>query len=510
MNGREADCSQADEFPPAVSRWNGRGFLFPRRMAARRSDTISGKEDTRVFDYENEDEREAFIQQIEDLIQRKRYPELRDLLIPMEAADIALIMEELGPERMPLVFRLLPKELAAEVFVELDSDEQELLIHGFSNTELKEVLDELYLDDTVDIVEEMPANVVKRILRHSDPEMRKSINEILKYPEDSAGSIMTTEFVDLKETLTVEDALKHIRRTGPDKETINISYVIDNNRHLIGLVSIRTLLLADDDSLIRDIMETNIVSVSTLDDQESVARTLSKYDFLAVPVVDTVNRLVGIVTVDDAMDVLQEETTEDIEKMAAILPSDKPYLKTGVLETWKARTPWLMVLMLSATFTGIILTHFEAALASCAILTSFIPMLSGTGGNSGTQASTAIIRALSLGEVHFSDLLQVLWKEFRVSIVCGLCLAAANFGKMMLVDHWLFHNPSVTPLVALVVCATLVGTVLCAKLVGCSLPILAEKVGFDPAVMASPFISTIVDSLSLLIYFRFATLILHI
>ena len=463
-----------------------------------------------MFDYENENERAELVEKIEDLIVRKRYAELRDLLLPMEAADIALIMEDLGPERMPLVFRLLPKELAAEVFVELDSDEQELLIQGFSNTELKEVLDELYLDDTVDIVEEMPANVVKRILRHSDPETRKSINEILKYPEDSAGSIMTTEFVDLKEHLTVEDALKHIRRTGPDKETINVSYVIDSNRHLIGLVTIRTLLLAEDDARIGDIMETNIVSVQTMDDQETVAQALSKYDFLALPVVDRENRLVGIVTVDDAIDVLQEETTEDIEKMAAILPSDKPYLKTGVFETWKARTPWLMILMLSATFTGIILTHFEDALASCAILTSFVPMLSGTGGNSGTQASTAIIRALSLNEVRFSDLLQVIWKEFRVSIICGICLAAANFVKMMLIDRWLLHNPTVTPMVALVVCCTLVGTVLCAKLVGCSLPILAEKIGFDPAVMASPFISTIVDSLSLLIYFRFATLILGI
>ena len=394
--------------------------------------------------------------------------------------------------------------------MELDSDQQELLIQSFSNTELKEVLDELYLDDTVDIVEEMPANVVKRILKHSDPEMRKSINEILKYPDDSTGSIMTTEFVDLKEDMTVEAALKRIRRTGPDKETINVCYVIDEGRHLIGLLSIRTLLLADDDDIIGDIMERNFISVQTLDDQESTARALSKYDFLALPVVDTENRLVGIVTVDDAMDVLQEEVTEDIEKMAAILPSDKPYLKTGPLETWKARTPWLLVLMLSATFTGIILTHFESALASCAILTSFIPMLSGTGGNSGTQASTAVIRALSLGEVRFSDLVRVLWKEFRVSICCGLCLAAANFIKMMLVDRWLLHNPTVTPTVALVVCATLIGTVMVAKLVGCSLPILAEKVGFDPAVMASPFISTIVDSLSLVIYFQFASLILGV
>ena len=458
--------------------------------------------------FEHQDTQTDLLEQIEDLIHEKRYAQLRDLLVPMEAPDIAQLCADLDENTLPLVFRLLPKEQAAEVFVELDSDQQEMLIQGFSNTELKEVLDELYLDDTVDIVEEMPANVVKRILRHSDPETRKSINEILKYPDDSTGSIMTTEFVDLKATMTVEDALKRIRRTGPDKETINICYVIDDQRHLLGLLSIRTLLLAEDDDIIDDIMEHHIISVHTLDDQESTARVLSKYDFLALPVVDTENRLVGIVTVDDAMDVLQEEVTEDIELMAAILPGDKPYLKTGVLETWKARTPWLLVLMLSATFTGIILTHFENALAACAILTSFIPMLSGTGGNSGTQASTAVIRALSLGELRFSDLPRVIWKEFQVSITCGLCLAAANFVKMMVVDRWLMHNPAVTPLVALVVCTTLVGTVMCAKLVGCSLPLLAKKLHFDPAVMASPFISTIVDSLSLLIYFRFASLFL--
>ena len=460
--------------------------------------------------FELENEPEELLKKIEDLIQRKQYTQLRDLLLPMEAPDISRLCEDMDEKTLPLMFRLLPKEQAAEVFVELDSDQQEMLIQGFSNTELKEVLDELYLDDTVDIVEEMPANVVKRILRHSDPEMRKSINEILKYPEDCAGSIMTTEFVDLKETMTVEDALKRIRRTGPDKETINICYVIDEQRHLIGVLSIRTLLLAEEDDVIGDIMERNFICVQTLDDQESTARALSKYDFLALPVVDTETRLVGIVTVDDAMDVLQEEVTEDIEKMAAILPSDKPYLKTGVWETWKARTPWLLVLMLSATFTGIILTHFESALMSCAILTSFVPMLSGTGGNSGTQASTAVIRALSLGEVHFSDVLRVLWKEFRVALSCGVCLAAANFVKMLLVDRWLLQNPAVTPMVALVVCITLVGTVLCAKLVGCSLPLLAEKIGFDPAVMASPFISTIVDSISLLIYFQVASLILGV
>ncbi|MCI9461198.1 MAG: magnesium transporter [Oscillibacter sp.] len=423
--------------------------------------------------FELQNERTELLEKIEELFGRKRYAELRDLLLPMEAADIASLCQDLD-EKVPVVFRLLPKELAAEVFVELDSDDQELLIHSFSNTELKEVLDELYLDDAADIVEEMPAGVVKRILRHCDP----------------------------------EDALKRIRRTGPDKETINICYVIDDRRHLIGLLTIRTLLLAEEDDVIGDIMERNLIAVQTLDDQEAVARALGKYDFLALPVVDKEERLVGIVTVDDAIDVLQEEVTEDIEKMAAMLPGDKPYLKTGIFETWKARTPWLMLLMLSATFTGIILTHFEKSLMACAILTSFIPMLSGTGGNSGTQASTAVIRALSLGEVRFSDLFQVLWKEFWVSVCCGLCLAAANFVKMMLVDRWLLQNPTVTPQVALVVCATLVGTVLCAKLVGCSLPLLAKRIGFDPAVMASPFITTIVDALSLLIYFRFASAIL--
>jgi len=461
-------------------------------------------------DMETVEERlDELLETVEDLTERKQFADLRDLLMPLEAADIAAMFEDLG-ERVPVLFRLLPKELAAEVFVELESDSQKLLITGFSNTELKEVLDELYLDDTVDIVEEMPANVVTRILKHTDPETRKSINEILKYPEDSAGSIMTTEFVDLKEQMTVAEALKRIRRTAPDKETINVCYVIDKNRHLIGFLSIRSLLLAEEDDIIGEIMDRNFIAVQTLDDQETTAQALSKYDFLALPVVDTENRLVGIVTVDDAMDVIEEETTEDFEKMAAMLPSDKPYLKTGVFETWKARTPWLLMLMLSATFTGIILTHFENALAACGILTAFIPMLSGTGGNSGTQASTAIIRALSLDEVRFSDLLRVLWKEFRVSLCCGICLAAANFVKMMLVDRMLLNNPSVTPMVAAVVCATLVGTVLCAKLVGCSLPILAEKIGLDPAVMASPFITTIVDALSLLIYFRFATMLLGI
>ena len=448
------------------------------------------------------------LEQLMELVQTKQFRKLRSILMEMNEVDVAEFLDELGPEETILVFRLLPKEQAAEVFVELDSEEQEVLIQSFSNTELKEVLDELYLDDAVDIVEEMPANVVKRILRHADPDVRKSINEILKYPDDCAGSIMTTEYVDLKATMTVEDALKRIRRTGPDKETINICYVIDEGRHLLGYLSIRTILLSEEDDVVGDIMDTHVISANTLDDQEDVAQTLNKYDFLALPIVDTENRLVGIVTVDDAMDVLQEEVTEDIEKMAAILPSDKPYLKTGVFETWRSRIPWLMLLMLSATFTGIIITSFESALAACVVLTSFIPMLSGTGGNSGSQSSVAVIRALSLDEIDFSDLVAVVWKEIRVAVLCGVCLAAANFVKMMVVDRWLMHNPEVTPLVALVVCLTLVFTVLCAKVVGCTLPMAAEKLGIDPAVMASPFITTIVDALSLLIYFFFATWIL--
>ena len=457
-----------------------------------------------------EERRDELLEEIEEMTRRKQYKALRDILVELEPADIADLFDDLPEEMLPLLFRLLPKEPAAELFVELEPDVQEMLIRGFSNTELKEVLDELYLDDAVDIVEEMPAGVVKRILKHADPDTRKSINEILKYPEDTAGSLMTTEFVDLKRDMTVEDALKRIRRTGTDKETINVCYVVDPARKLLGIASLRTILLSDEDDSIEDIMDPNVISVTTLEDKEDVAQTFSKYNFIALPVVDKENRLVGIITVDDAIDVMEEETTEDFEKMAAMLPSDKPYLRTGVLETWKARIPWLLILMLSATFTGIILNHYETALAACIVLNSFIPMLTGTGGNSGTQASTAVIRALSLDEVEFSDLGHVIWKELRVALLCGACLGGANFVKMMLVDRTLLHNTAVTPTVALVVCLTLVFVVFFAKLVGCSLPILAERIGLDPAVMASPFISTIVDAISLIIYFRFASLLLGI
>ncbi len=457
-----------------------------------------------------EEMRDELLEGIKELLRRKQYGALRELLTDLEPADIASIFEDLDAESIPLLFRLLPKEPAAEVFVELEPDAQEMLIRGFSNTELKEVLDELYLDDAVDIVEEMPANVVKRILKHADPDTRKSINEILKYPEDSAGAMMTTELLDLKRTMTMADAFKRIRRQGEDMETINVCYVTDEQRHLLGIVSIRTLLLADDDDTVGDVMDPNVISVTTLEDKEDVAQTFSKYDFIALPVVDQENRLVGIITVDDAIDVMEAEATEDFEKMAAMLPSDKPYLKTGVLETWKARIPWLMVLMLSATFTGMILNHYETALAACLVLNAFIPMITGTGGNSGTQASVAVIRALSLDEVNFRDIGRVVWKELRVALLCGACLGGANFVKMLLVDRALLHNAAVTPTVALVVCLTLVFVVCFAKLVGCALPILAERVGLDPAVMASPFISTIVDAVSLIIYFRFASLLLGI
>ena len=445
------------------------------------------------------------LEQLMELVRTKQFRKLRSILMEMNEVDIAEFLDELGPEETILVFRLLPKEQAAEVFAELeDSDDQERLINALNDKELREVLDELYLDDTVDVIEDMPANVVSRILRNSDPASRSQINQLLNYPKDSAGSIMTTEYVFLHPDATVEESFARIRKEGMDKETIYTCYVTQN-RVLLGVVTVRRLLLSAYETKIRDIMETNVLSVNTHDDKEDVAQMLNKYDLSAIPVVDGDNRLVGIVTFDDAMDVIEEETTEDFEKMAAILPSDKPYLKTGVVETWRSRIPWLMLLMLSATFTGIIITKFESALAACVVLTSFIPMLSGTGGNSGSQSSVAVIRALSLDEIDFSDLIAVVWKESRVAVLCGICLACANFVKMMVVDRWLMNNPAVTPMVALVVCLTLVFTVLCAKVVGCTLPMAAEKIGIDPAVMASPFITTIVDALSLLIYFFFAT-----
>ena len=436
---------------------------------------------------------------LEALLVEKKYSTIRDILSTMNPADIASVFDGLdyflayllfmglllyipGISLGALLFRLLPKELAAETFVEMEPDAQELLIRGFSDSELREVLDELYVDDAVDIVEEMPANVVRRILSQADPDMRKDINEILRYPENSAGSIMTTEYVSLRPGMTVEEAILRIRRTGVDKETIYTCYVT-KNRTLIGLVSVKDLLLAqDDDETVDKIMETNVISVHTHTDQEEVARMFSKYNFLALPVVDTENRMVGIVTFDDAMDVMEDEATD--------------------------RIPWLMLLMVSATFTGLIITHFESALAAQVALTAFIPMLMDTGGNSGSQSSVTVIRALSLGEIEFSDLPRVVWKEIRTAVLCGISLAAACFAKIMLVDRLMLGNKDVTCLVALVVCATMALTVLVAKVIGCALPMLAKKLGFDPAVMASPFITTIVDALSLLIYFGIASVLL--
>lgn len=448
---------------------------------------------------------------IECLLKDKKYSSLRDVLTTMNPVDIAGIFEEIQDEKMPLLYRLLPKDTAADAFVEMDDDTQQFLIHSLSDIELKEVLDDMFLDDVVDMIEEMPANVVKRILRQSSPEDRAKINMLLKFPEDSAGSIMTTELVILRPSMTAEEAIKRIRRTGVDKETIYTCYVADNLSRLTGIVTIKDLLLADDDTVVSDMMDTNVISVTTLTDQEEVASIIKKYDFLALPVVDKENRLVGIVTVDDAVDVMQEEATEDIQKMAAITPNtDTPYLKIGIFRTWKDRIPWLLLLMISATFTGMIISSFEGALAASVVLTAFIPMLMDTGGNTGSQASVTVIRALSLHEVEFKDILRVLWKEVRVAVLCGVSLAMAAFLKIMLVDRLLLSNTEVTIPVAVVVCLTLAITVVVAKIIGCCLPLFAYKLGFDPAVMASPFITTIVDAVSLAVYFIIATNILNL
>lgn len=441
------------------------------------------------------------------LVSERKYSLLRSLITDSEPADIAELFNGLTPEQIPVIFRLLPKELAAEVFVELDFDLQKLLINAFSDTELRAVLDELFDDDTVDIIDEMPANVVKRILANSSPETRRTINELLKYPEDSAGSIMTTEYVRLRDSLTVDEAFAHIRRVAIDKETVYVCYVTDDSNHLTGFVTALSLMLSGRDARIADIMEHNVISAKTLDDKEYVANIISKYDFLALPIVDAEKRLVGIVTVDDAIDVMHEKAEEDFAKMAAITPNEKPYLRTSVLEIWKTRIPWLFLLMISATFTGMIISSFENALAAQVVLTAFIPMLMDTGGNAGSQASVTIIRGLSLGEIRFRDILPVIWKELRVAVMCGLSLAAATFVKILLVDK-LIMGQEITLLIALVICLTLCVTVLCAKLIGCTLPLIAQKAGFDPAVMASPFITTIVDAVSLVVYFRLATLLL--
>ncbi len=455
-------------------------------------------------------EMEEIREKIVSLYSEKKYLEIKAILTEMNPVDVALLFDEFESDRQILLFRLLPKEEAAETFVELDNDSQEAIIRAFSDMEIREVLDELYLDDTVDIIEEMPATIVKRILKNTDAQTRASINTLLKYPEDSAGSIMTPEFVDLKKTNTVEDAIKRIRRTGVDKETIYTCYVTDESRHLIGVTTVKELLLHENDVKIEDLMETNVIYINTHDDQETAADLLSKYDFLALPVVDMEQRLVGIITVDDAMDVLVDENTEDIHKMNAIMPNEKPYLKMGIFETWKSRIIWLLCLMVSATFTSMIINAFENQLSALIVLTSFVPMLTGTSGNAGGQASAVIIRALSLKEVDYKDIFKVLWKEFRVGIVCGVTLAVVNFVKIWLIDRSLLGMSDITVWVDLVISLTLVIEVIFAKMVGCTFPILAKKMKLDPAVISSPFITTVMDALSLLIYFCLATAILNI
>lgn len=441
--------------------------------------------------------------EILELLKNRQYTNLRQHLAEMNHADIAVIMEELPEEEMLKIFRILPKDMAADVFSYLEVESQQFIITSLSDKEAANIIDNLMADDATDFLEEMPANVVKKLLANANPETRRDINHLLRYPEDSAGSIMTVEYVDLKENLTVAEAIERIRNVGLDSETINICYVLDAQRTLVGTVALRYLLLSQPEERIGDIMHENVISLHTLMDQEEVAHQFQKYDFIAMPVVDNENRLVGIITVDDVVDIMEEEATEDMEKMAAIVPSDKPYMKTGVWETFKKRIPWLLLLMISATFTGKIISSFEDALSACVILTAYIPMLMDTGGNAGGQASVTIIRGLSLNEIEFRDMFRIIWKEVRVAVVCGITLGAANFAKLIFMDH-------VTVTVALVICATLIATVFIAKVVGCTLPMFAKKIGWDPAVMASPFITTIVDALSLMIYFQIATRVLGI
>lgn len=442
--------------------------------------------------------------QIKDLLENKKYHQIRELLVDLNEADIAEIIETINErEDVVRLFRLLPKDSAADVFSYIPVEYEQMIIESLTNREIGQIMNDLYSDDAVDMLEEMPANVVKRVLAVTDKETRRDINSLLKYPEDSAGSIMTVEFVDLRAYMSVSDAITRIRQIGLDKETINVCYVTDAQKHLLGIVTLREIILASENESIKELMTENVITVHTLDDQEEVAKQFQKYDFAAMPVVDNENRLVGIITVDDVMDILEEEATEDIEMMAAITPTDQPYMKTSVWETYKKRIPWLLLLMISASITGKIIQGFESALSTYVILTAFIPMLMDTGGNCGSQASVSVIRALSLDEVEFKELPLIIWKEMKVSIIVGGTLAIANFAKILLIDQ-------TTTLVAFVVCLTLFVTVVVAKLVGCVLPILADKIGFDPAVMASPFITTIVDALSLLVYFNVAGMLLNL
>ena len=460
------------------------------------------------LDYETIVEKQT--DQLTELLDRRDMKELQRRMEELNEFDVAEFLSEIDDNRMPMVFRLLSKETAADVFANFEAPEQERIINAITDSELAGIMEELYVDDAVDIVEELPANVVKRVMRAATPQTRNLINQYLHYPENSAGSIMTAEFVDLKKYMSVKESIARIRRIGEDRETIYVCFVIAADRRLEGIVTVKDLLLSDDDTVIEDLMETNVIFASTTEDQESVSEKFADYDLMALPVVDNEGRLVGIVTVDDVMDVMEQEATEDIEKLAGMLPSDKPYSRTGIVETWKNRIPWLMFLMLSATFTSMILTSFEDMLAVQAGLVAFIPMLMGTGGNSGAQASTAVIRALSLGDIEPRDALSVMWRELRVAFLCGIALAAVNFVKMLLLDGMLLHNDAVTVPVAATVSMSIVFIVLFAKSVGSMLPILAEKLGVDPAVMANPLISTVTDAVSLLIYIYVAKLILHI
>ena len=448
-----------------------------------------------------------------ELLHSRKLKSLQYELEDMNEFDIAEFLTELGEEdklKMASVFRLLSKEQGAEVFAELDAPEQEVIINSITDKELTEIVEDMYVDDAVDMMEELPANIVKRVMRAATPETRALINQYLKYPENSAGSIMTAEFVDLKKYMNVRESIARIRRVGEDKETIYVCYVTNAHRRLEGVVTVKDLLLSDDEAVIEDIMDTNVIFVRTTDDRSEAAERISDYDLLAIPVVDKEDRLVGIVTVDDVIDVLEEEATEDFDLMAGISPSDKPYSRTGVVEMWKRRIPWLMFLMLSATFTSMIITHFEDALAKTAVLTGFIPMLMGTGGNSGSQSSTAVIRSLSIGDTEPGDILSVIWKEIRVAVLCGVCLACVNFVKMLVVDRMLLGNGDVTVIVALTVSITLVFVVIFAKAVGCTLLGGAQDLTPDTLVMAIPLISSITDAVSLLIYFALATVMLHI
>ncbi|MBQ7692449.1 MAG: magnesium transporter [Oscillospiraceae bacterium] len=465
-------------------------------------------EEEEGLDYETLVEKQT--DQLEELLDRHDMKELQRRMEELNEFDVAEFLSEIDDNRMPMVFRLLSKETAADVFANFEAPEQERIINAITDSELAGIVEELYVDDAVDIVEELPANVVRRVMRAATPQTRNLINQYLRYPENSAGSIMTAEFVDLKKYMSVKESIARIRRIGEDRETIYVCFVIAADRRLEGIVTVKDLLLADDDTVIEDLMMTNVVFASTTEDQESVSEKFADYDLIALPVVDTEGRLVGIVTVDDVMDVMEQEATEDIEKLAGMLPSDKPYSRTGIVEIWKNRIPWLMFLMLSATFTSMILTSFEDMLAVQAGLVAFIPMLMGTGGNSGAQASTAVIRALSLGDIEPRDALSVAWRELRVAFLCGVALAAVNFVKMLLLDGMLLHNDAVTVSVAATVSTSILFIVLFAKSVGAMLPILAEKLGVDPAVMANPLISTVTDAVSLLIYIYVAKLILHI